>query len=276
MTLLHGFIIMLQLHSWFKHRTLKDKIIFVLSITILCCLLASFTASLVQNAMTVRSSAVDQFTLLSNIVSKQVALNLDIANRVSVPAMVSGYRQQAERTLSALSMEQSVVLSCVYLKNKSLFATYQQSTTQCPDSIPKEGYHFSDLNFHIVLPIHDINGKLQGYIYLLSNLKKIKENIFIGLGINFVFVLILLCIVYIVMVGKLQKWLANPILKLMDVTQRVLKEKDYSIRAYKHYDDEIGHLTEQFNTMLSKIEQRDRELQDYSETLEQKVEERTD
>ena len=52
-------------------------------------------------------------------------------------------------------------------------------------------------------------------------------------------------------------------------------EKDYSIRAVKESDDELGHLVEGFNQMLTQIELRDGDLQEAHDELERRVEQRT-
>src|SRR5437660_867140 len=52
-------------------------------------------------------------------------------------------------------------------------------------------------------------------------------------------------------------------------------EKNYSIRAVKESEDELGLLIEGFNEMLGQIQVRDDELQKAKDELEKRVEERT-
>lgn len=65
------------------------------------------------------------------------------------------------------------------------------------------------------------------------------------------------------------------VLSLAGVTGRVQREKDYSLRAVKTSQDELGMLTDAFNEMLGAIEARDQELSLHRENLEQLVRERT-
>lgn len=58
-------------------------------------------------------------------------------------------------------------------------------------------------------------------------------------------------------------------------TEIVQRDKDFSIRAVKASNDELGQLTDAFNAMLTDIQKRDGELAEYRQTLEDKVEERT-
>ncbi|HET9953873.1 MAG TPA: nitrate- and nitrite sensing domain-containing protein [Polyangiaceae bacterium] len=62
---------------------------------------------------------------------------------------------------------------------------------------------------------------------------------------------------------------------LASAAQRVRSEKDFSVRAVKLSDDELGSLTEVFNEMLSGIQERDSELSEHRQNLERLVEVRT-
>src|SRR5262249_53668127 len=56
----------------------------------------------------------------------------------------------------------------------------------------------------------------------------------------------------------------------------VATDKNYSIRAQKDSDNELGRLIGVFNEMLSQIQQRDADLQAARDLLEQRVKERTE
>jgi two-component system chemotaxis sensor kinase CheA len=62
---------------------------------------------------------------------------------------------------------------------------------------------------------------------------------------------------------------------LYEAAENVQKSRDFGVRARKTSQDELGSLTDAFNSMLSHIQERDRELQNHRETLEAVVEERT-
>lgn len=58
-------------------------------------------------------------------------------------------------------------------------------------------------------------------------------------------------------------------------TEKVQRDQDFTIRAEKVSNDELGALTDAFNHMLSGIEKRDGELEEYRQNLEKKVAART-
>src|SRR5207247_175581 len=55
---------------------------------------------------------------------------------------------------------------------------------------------------------------------------------------------------------------SGPLLQLSDTARVVSDKKDYSVRAQKHNEDEVGVLIDSFNEMLAQIQKRDLELQD--------------
>jgi nitrate/nitrite-specific signal transduction histidine kinase len=73
----------------------------------------------------------------------------------------------------------------------------------------------------------------------------------------------------------LQKIITQPILHLADTAKAVSAEKNYSVRAVKRSEDELGQLMDSFNEMLTQIRERDAALRQAHDKLEKRVEERT-
>ncbi len=88
-------------------------------------------------------------------------------------------------------------------------------------------------------------------------------------------VLVLASIPALVLAHKLQSTIATPLLQLAGTARCVSAGKDYSVRAVRHREDELGHLVDDFNEMLAQIQHRDSELQNYRDQLEEKVAIRT-
>ena len=70
--------------------------------------------------------------------------------------------------------------------------------------------------------------------------------------------------------------ISRPIRHLEAVAGAVSRDKDYSLRATRAGDDEIGRLTDSFNAMISAVQARDAELRSHREHLEEQVELRTE
>ena len=60
--------------------------------------------------------------------------------------------------------------------------------------------------------------------------------------------------------ARLQRLISKPILDLVEVERKVIDKQDYSVRAQRTTDDEIGLLIDAFNLMLSQIHARDEEI----------------
>ncbi|PUE09366.1 hypothetical protein B9Z51_10830 [Limnohabitans sp. T6-5] len=75
--------------------------------------------------------------------------------------------------------------------------------------------------------------------------------------------------------GHLIALVIHPILDLAEVMRRITSVHDYSQRAQRQSQDEIGELVAGFNSMLDQIEQKDKALGQYSQQLESEVQART-
>jgi two-component system chemotaxis sensor kinase CheA len=75
--------------------------------------------------------------------------------------------------------------------------------------------------------------------------------------------------------GLIARGISRSVASLARAAEQVRSDKDFSVRAAKTSEDELGRLTDTFNEMLSGIEARDDELQAHRENLEQLVQQRT-
>lgn len=85
---------------------------------------------------------------------------------------------------------------------------------------------------------------------------------------------------FILVVSGLLAWLiargiTRTILSLSSAAERVRTTKDFSVRAQKTSEDELGNLTDAFNEMLVGVQARDSALESHRNNLEQMVEART-
>jgi signal transduction histidine kinase/DNA-binding response OmpR family regulator len=74
---------------------------------------------------------------------------------------------------------------------------------------------------------------------------------------------------------RLQMRISGPILDLAGTATRVSRENDYGLRLEVEEGGEFGVLARAFNEMLSRIQERDEQLQGYQDHLQGLIEERT-
>jgi signal transduction histidine kinase/CheY-like chemotaxis protein len=94
------------------------------------------------------------------------------------------------------------------------------------------------------------------------------------LGIALVVALAALGLAYLLST-RLQRAIVEPILAVSAVARDVMQRQDYSRRAPKAEDDEVGVLADSFNGMLVEIEKHAQEVMRLNEQLEARVRERT-
>jgi PAS domain S-box-containing protein len=184
--------------------------------------------------------------------------------------------KDAEKTLSALHVQPSIVLGCIYTNKGEVFASYHRKdvdTRVPPPELQEGGYSFGD-GFLTVFRRIILDSEPVGTVCLRSDLRPmyvmLKRNTCIIIA-----VLLFASLVAYLMSTKLQKVISSPILSLADVAKVISEKKDYSNRALKHSNDEVGSLIDAFNEMLEQVQQRDFELVDAKVKLEMRVRERT-
>jgi methyl-accepting chemotaxis protein len=67
---------------------------------------------------------------------------------------------------------------------------------------------------------------------------------------------------------RLQALVSRPILALAELMRRVTEKEDFSLRAEKAGNDEVGSLIDGFNTMLTQISERDQRLNESRQQLD--------
>jgi signal transduction histidine kinase/DNA-binding response OmpR family regulator len=111
-------------------------------------------------------------------------------------------------------------------------------------------------------------GRQVGVIYLLSNTSELANRLERYVGI-LAAVTLLSLLVSLLLASQLQKLISRPIEHLAEIETRVSRQKDYSLRAVKEADDELGVLIDGFNDMLGQVQSRDAELTVAKEVAEQ-------
>ncbi|MFC1510538.1 PAS domain S-box protein [Candidatus Omnitrophota bacterium] len=162
----------------------------------------------------------------------------------------------AKGVLRSLRAKKSIESACIYRMDGRIFAFYQQNEIvfkSLPQHPQTNGHRF-DRGGLVLFRTIFLDDKPIGIIYLQSNMGELN-----ALLKRIVFALILTSLVSLVIAfllsRKLHQVISGPVLSLTDIAGKVSAKKDYSIRAVKQSEDEVGHLIDVFNEMLNKIEQ---------------------
>ncbi|NND60886.1 MAG: HAMP domain-containing protein [Gammaproteobacteria bacterium] len=161
-----------------------------------------------------------------------------------------------EETLSALRAVPDVVAAALYDADGKRFATYSgsaETNANVQFDPTMQGHQFVDRQVYLNLPVRFENEVL-GTLAVAYDLDRYYRDVATDIAVASVIGLISIFAAMLLALW-LRRSLAGPVVELTRAAQKVSLTKDYSIRAQKLSDDELGQLTDTFNRMLSQIEQ---------------------
>jgi diguanylate cyclase (GGDEF)-like protein len=214
------------------------------------------TVFLVLDSISSRSSLNARLSTLADVVAKNSTAALNFSDHAA-----------AFEVLEALRAEPSLITACLYDSSGTLFAQYELDpwTKNCPKG-SKEVLAPS-AEFPSVIRSVSHGDEFLGSVVLISDVQELKrrrKQLLILAGILLVFAL---------SIGGalgflLQRRVLKPISDLSLAMQKVRMEKGYTARVSASGNDEIAHLGNGFNAMLSELERREVEKIEVEAKLE--------
>jgi two-component system, sensor histidine kinase and response regulator len=194
----------------------------------------------------------------------------------STAALAFGDSKAAGEVLTALQAKQHVTNACIYDKDGRVFAKYTRvgsSRAFSPPPVQKDGSAMVARHMTSFQSI-TLNGEPIGTIFIEADLEDLHDRTARFIEIASLVLLASLAVAFLLS-SRLQRVISGPIAELADTATSVSTHGNYSVRATKRGNDEIGLLFDQFNLMLDRIQQRDLALQQAHDGLEARVAERT-
>ena len=144
--------------------------------------------------------------------------------------------------------------------------THAYEDVRAPERIPelRAGVHTNGERVELLRPIVQ-NGELLGTIYLQSRYD-VTGRIKAYAGVLAV-VLVLSLAVALLASGWLQHVITEPMDAIANVARGIVDRRDYSLRARKVTDDELGVVVDAFNNMLDEVQSRARALEQSNAAL---------
>ena len=173
----------------------------------------------------------------------------------STAALAFDNPADAKVTLAALQADPQVVAAALYDEDGRMFAKYPDTIAdgELPATLGAEGYRFDQSHLVGFQPVIERGNRRLGTLYLRSSLDAIYAASLIYILMASVGVAASLLVGYLVS-RRLQGQITTPILSLAETATAVSTRGDYSVRAIKLADDEVGELTDSFNHMLMRIQ----------------------
>ncbi len=248
----------------FKDMPIRKKLVRIMFLISGIVLLVTCVTFFVYEFYAFRKTTIEKLSTIGRILS---------AN--STAALAFHNADDAKEILAALRAEPHIVAAGLYDSEGNLFSQYVSGSTTIvfPHKPGKEGYQFVQSYLEGFQPVM-VETKQLGTLYLKSGLGEMYERLQLY-GFIVALVVVLSFILAFVLSRILQKSISNPILGLAETAKVISERKDYSVRAVKTGNDEVGSLTDAFNNMLVQIEDQNRALHEFAQNLEQKVWDRT-
>ena len=194
----------------------------------------------------------------------------------STASLAFSNEADARELLSALRADPHIVAAVLYDKVGHVFAAYPADVAgnAVPAAPGPDGYRFERGRLIGFQPVEEAGSQRLGTLYLASDLEAVYDTLRLSVVIGLAVMGVALLAAYLLSM-VLQGTISQPILALAETAKAVSTRQDYSVRAPKLGEDELGALTDAFNQMLGRIEDQKDELQRHAADLERRVETRT-
>src|SRR5579871_1189688 len=248
----------------YRNLAVRHKLRLIIMLTVAVALVLACTAMVAYDQIVAGRDLQNDLAALAEIVGSN-----------STAAVTFGDQRAAEELLSGLKAKQHIIAATIYSEGGKPFAAYRRpgAGSRFAPALRFEGSWF-DGDRLVVYRTIVLNQQPVGIIYLESDLgelhTRVRNLVWIVLAI-----LLSTSALALGLASRLQRVVSEPIAHLASVAKRVSDQKNYTERAVKHADDDLGQLIDTFNQMLSEIQSRDAELLNKGDRLEQEVAART-
>lgn len=240
----------------FRDLPIRRKVARAILLTSVMVVLLTAATFMSYEWVTFRESALTQLTTLARIISD----NSTAAVRFRDPAA-------AGQLLATLAAEPAIVGASLFDGSGQRVATFGASPLMPPAlaAIPPEDHRFVDGHL-VVFERVTHAGRREGTLCIVSTLAPMYRRFALYGGIVLA-ILVTSALVAFALSRRLQRRITEPVLELAKTAQAVTERQDYSMRATRYGNDELGTLTDAFNRMLAEIKERDARLSASEERL---------
>ncbi|MDB6127835.1 MAG: aphA [Verrucomicrobia bacterium] len=248
-----------------RNLPIRQKLMIVILVTSALVMIVMRSAFFSYEYFTFRQTTVEQLSVLGRIIASN-----------STAALAFDNTDDAAEILAALKANEHVSGAVLYDGADAIFSRYPANLAD--RDIPRHpgaaGSHFADGALICVTPVVQ-SGKRLGTLYLRFDSGGMMSQWLIGSLKLAVSIMALVLLLAYFISRSLQRQISQPILDLAGTAKIISEHRDFSVRASKHGNDELGLLTDAFNQMLGQIEAQDHEIRNFNQDLERRVAVRT-
>ncbi len=251
-----------------RNLPIRQKLTLIVLVTSGVAVLIASAAFLVNDYVSYRNQMAEELRVYARNLARLLVPALE-PDSVGPQGGEELGRRMLRVTADSLQSRASIEVALVFDGQGHEFTRVARGTGKVFPTAPEaDGVSFRGSSLVVFQGVYNDNGTRLGTVYLESNTRELtarQQRYFVILAL----VTLGSLVVALLLASQLQKLVSGPILHLAEIETRVSKEKDYSLRAVKEADDELGLLIDGFNDMLGQVQSRDAELTVAKEVAEQ-------
>ena len=128
-------------------------------------------------------------------------------------------------------------------------------------------WHSRDFRASELIALPQADGRV-AHLFLMAT-SKLPTTFYIGIFSASLAILVFSVLLWMLIAKQIKRLITQPLLELQALSHQVTRDEDYSLRARMSHSDEIGRLAAAFNTMLSRMQAREKMLKDAHEDAQQ-------
>jgi PAS domain S-box-containing protein len=240
-----------------KDAPIQRKLMAVILLTTSLALVVSCIGFITYEISTLKKNITRSLATRAEIIAANIRTTLELQH----PA-------DATEVLNALQKDPRMVSACIYDRNGRLFARYPANAPDglFPKSPDQCNTAFGPSFLAVCSPVIK-DGQTLGTVYLKSNLSALTDR-YPGYAVLSSIVFTASLLAAYLLSKLLQRQISQPIHSLAETARIVSNRRDFSVRATKYGNDELGLLTDTFNQMLARIQEQNRVLLQFAAIIE--------
>jgi len=199
----------------------------------------------------------------------ELTVQAQMLGAISSAALIFNDPKAATEYLATLRARPTIVCAAIYRADGKAFAAYQRAHDPCALPVAQaDGYDVIEDDLMLFKSIQH-NRERVGTVFVRQNLGRTER----ALGYTGIVAAVLLgaLLLGLLVSTAMQRAITQPLLGIATVARGVTEGRDFSLRAVKAGNDEVGLMTDAFNQMLAEIERSAAELRRANEQLQVEI-----
>ncbi len=250
--------------TFFRRLPIRHKLVTMIMATSTAVLLLASVGFLATDYVQSRRNLLRDLNAQAQLILENSAATLQFEDQ-----------KTAAEIVRSLGANGHIRTACMYLKDGRLLSEFTgpAGSQPCPAHAPPDGYRFELDRVQVARSLNDDDGRTAGSVLMRSDLDIVNTRLRVQATI-ITGVLILALGVALLLSSTLHALVSEPLSALARTAGDVSTRGDYSVRATRTTEDELGTLTDSFNRMLEQIQSREAELSRANEDLRRENAER--